>query len=114
MLNNNLLLKSITKENFKYDKGDYINNTFSFYISLPEIIQKHYDYLLQNDDGTVDEHSCIEYLFVEYRVDEGFYYMFIFGEDTVPVTEYFNCDYINNMVLDHFNAYLELVNLKRH
>lgn len=103
MLNINLL-KQITEVNINYDNiGCCSNDYMGYYMKLPMDIQKHYEYLLQNSDGTVDDKKWIEFLWFEYRIDENIiYYQFIFEDDTVDVTKDFNCDYINNLVLDRY------------
>lgn len=95
------LLKLITEENFKYDpNGMHTVDTFSQLISLPEKIQKHYEFLLEHSDGTKGEHQDIEALLVEYWIDEGsFHYVFPFSHETVSVYDDFNSAYINELVL---------------
>lgn len=107
MLNTDLV-QTITKENFKYDKGDCTNDTFTVYISLPAEIQKHYQYLLPNSDGTESEHKYIETLLIEYWIDENtFHYIFTFEDESIGVSKDFNCDYMNNLVLEIYKERFE-------
>lgn len=98
------LLKQIKKINIDYDNcGCCDSESMGYYMLLPTDIQKHYEYLLQNSDGTFDDKECIKYLWFEYRIEENsFIYLFNFEDDTVNVTKDFNCEYINNLVLDRY------------
>ena len=109
MLNMNLL-KQITMENVNYDKcGCCDIQTMGYYMKLPEDIQKHYEYLLKNSDGTIDDKKYIECLWFEYWIDDNtFHYMFTFNDDNVDVTDDFNCDYINNLILQRYNEEYKL------
>ena len=103
------LLSQITMENINYDKvGCCDHQTMGYYMKLPEDIQKHYEYLLQNTDGTIDDRKWIECVWFEYWIDEKtFHYVFLFDEDTVVVNDDFNCDYINNLVLQRYKEEYE-------
>ena len=103
------LLNQITMENINYDNnGCCDKQTMGYYMKLPEDIQKHYKYLLENTDGTVDNKKWIECVWFEYWIDENsFHYVFLFEDDTVNVTDDFSCDYINNLVLQRYKKEYE-------
>lgn len=104
------LLKKIGEECLTFDDGTWETDTFSFYLKLPETLKEYYKYLLDNSDGTIDDIKWIESVFVEYwNDDNSYHYIFTFKDESVSVTNDFNCDYINKMVLEKFNN-LKLMN----
>ena len=88
------LLQQIASDDLVKDFYDRVR------ICLPLDIQKHYEYLLVNDDGTVDEHYIIEQLFVDVIPERKTpYYFFCFGLNVdIDVSDVFDCDYINGLV----------------
>lgn len=98
------LLKQITKEHIDYDNNGFCDHqTMGYYMKLPSEIKEHYRHLLNNTDGTVDDESYIDCVWYEYWIDDNsFHYLFLFDEDTVVVTEDFNCEYVNNLILNRY------------
>lgn len=101
---NKELIKFISKEHLNYEFGDFSDNIFSFYMKLPKEIINNFYYLLQNSDGTTSAEHYIEYLFVEYDLnDDLMYYKFIFENDIViNVDDFFNNSYLNNLVYQKY------------
>lgn len=88
------LLQQITSDDLVKDFYDRVR------ICLPLDIQKHYEYLLVNDDGTVDEHFTIEEVWADaVSENNSIFYFFNFGCNVFEdVSADFNCDYINGLV----------------